>query len=255
MGPEIFLGSAILAAVRRLVGGWALALCACGPVVDIGPGTDAETSDSDAPTTGMMTATTEPMTTAGPSTTVLDTSASASNSTTVGTTDDPQSIPGGVCVPRCETPVDCCGADPSCPGMLGEYPYDYGCANGFCTFGGCESDDECTFGGVLEGYVCVEIDGLAGCWPSCTSDEGCADQGLSGWVCDPELGVCALPSCASDAECTDGTVCRGNPGMCVYPCEQGQDICAGFGRCDPDTGQCVCDHDDDCMDGYGCTPG
>lgn len=240
--------------MRRLAWVWVVALSACGPVVDVGPGSDAESGDPDEPTTS-TTATTA--TTAGPSTTVVDTSDSVSvsiSTTEDATTYDPDPVDGGVCVTRCETPVDCCAGDPTCPGMIGEYPYNYSCNDGACKFGECESDEQCTFGGVLEGYVCAEVDGFAGCWPSCDDDQDCEDQFLQGWVCVGGEGICQPGTCATDAECTNGTVCRGDPGRCIYPCEQPQNVCSGFGHCDPDTGQCVCDSDDECMDGYACRP-
>lgn len=244
-------------AMRRSAMGWALALFACGPIVDVAPGSDAETGNSDDSTSTTGTTTGITMTTAGPSTTILDTSASVSisvSTTVEPTTDEPPPEDGGYCTPLCETPLDCCMGEPNCEAGLGTYPYNYGCENQTCTFGGCTSDEECTFGGVLAGYICVEVDGYAGCWPSCDSDQDCEDQFLTGWVCTGGGGTfCEQEPCVLDEDCPDDLWCQPETGLCFYPCGE-DDICGGNGHCDPQSGGCVCSFDDECYEGYGCQP-
>jgi len=228
-----------------------LALVACGPVVDVGVETDSSATDD--PTTG-TTATTSTTGTTGPtSTTSLDTSVTVSVSTTVEpTTDDPPPPPDdGYCTPACEIPIDCCRGELTCEKGLGTYPYNYGCENGTCTFGGCTGDDDCTFGGALEGYICVEDDGYAGCWPSCDTDQDCVDQFLTGWVCNGTY--CEQPPCASDEDCEPDMKCSAEYGTCFYPCTD-ETCSGGNGHCDADSGLCVCSSDDECNEGFGCQP-
>ena len=232
-----------------------LALAACGPLVDVGPGTDDDTSVSDEATTATAT-------TASPSTsTSLDTSASVSASVSASTTvepttDEPPPPPpdAGYCTPLCEVPSDCCAGEPTCESMLGTYPYDYGCDNGTCTFGGCTSDEDCTFGGAIEGFICVEVDGYPGCWPSCVTDQDCEGQFGTGWVCTGGGGTyCEQAPCVVDEDCADDLRCNADSGVCFYPCTD-NDWCDGSGHCDPPTGTCVCSSDDECSEGFGCRP-
>jgi len=228
----------------------ALVLFACGPVVDIGPGTDDDDSGTDEATTASTS-------TSASSSTSPMTSSSTSVATTVepttATTDEPPPPPvdGGYCTPTCETPIDCCMGEPTCEAGLGTYPYNYGCDDGTCIFGGCTSDEDCTFGGVLEGYICVENDGFDACIPACDNDQDCEDQFLTGWVCNGTY--CEQPSCSSDEECGPDLTCSPEVGTCIYACTS-DESCAGFGHCDPERGLCVCSSDDECTEGYDCQP-
>jgi hypothetical protein len=225
-----------------------LALAACGPVVELGPGADDDPGASDDTTT---TSSTTPS-----SATTLDTSITVSSSTTVEpTTDAPPPPPeAGSCTPLCELPIDCCIGELTCESMLGTYPYDYGCDNGTCTFGGCTSDEDCTFGGAIEGFICVEVDGYPGCWPSCVTDQDCDAYFSGGWVCTGGGGVyCEQPPCVSDEDCPDDLRCDPDSGVCFYACTV-NDFCGDNGHCDPLTGACVCSSDDECIEGFGCRP-
>ena len=112
------------------------------------------------------------------------------------------------CFLGCEEVIDCCDGDSYCEDSLGEYPYNWGCERGLCTHEGCNNDEQCTFGGALPDWRCVDIDGFGACLQSCTTQDDCSF--LDGWTCDED--VCMWPpvepeTCENDADCDDGLVC------------------------------------------------
>lgn len=136
----------------------------------------------------------------------------------------------GTCAPECEIAADCCQ-----PGMLdcpGAYPNDWSCDGGFCAFGGCGGDADCTYGGALADWECHPVLGVRSCVLPCTADPDCAAFGLSCAEEGTDDGVRFCVSAAADCDVSG---------------------CGGFGRCDADSGFCVCDSSDDCQaPGYGC---
>lgn len=224
----------------------------CGPIVDAG-GTDTDAPD---PSTSDVTAT--PTTSVG-TTVATTTSASSTITTTTAsdvTTDTPEPPPpGSVCQGACEQPMDCCTlflGDPSCVGMLGTYPYNFGCENGVCQFIGCNNDDECAFGGALKGWICDHSAEVPTCQPGCNNDDDCAANGIPGWVCNGTY--CEQPPCVDDASCGGGdVVCNPVTGACELHCSS-DDVCSGAGVCNLDTGQCGCTASEQCDEGFTCAP-
>jgi hypothetical protein len=152
-------------------------------------------------------------------------------------------------------PMDCCHAyagDDDCMGMLGTYPWNFTCEDGVCVFNGCTSDQDCTFGGVLEGYGCLPGDnGIGVCQPLCTVDSDCDAAGLPGWVCDNGV-YCAPPPCVDDESCGPGLVCDPTTTTCIAACSD--ESCADFGVCDPESNSCVCTDSAQCLEGWRCAP-
>ncbi|MBX7078397.1 MAG: hypothetical protein K1X88_04350 [Nannocystaceae bacterium] len=124
--------------------------------------------------------------------------------------------------------------------------------------GGCTTDDECTMGGALPAWVCVDIGaGFNACQPGCAADQDCEDQFLMGWTCTGGGGTyCEPPGCASDDDCAaiPGTTCNVDTGFCeAPPCESDADC--GDLTCDVATGICGCSDDAQCGDGFTCVSG
>ena len=161
-------------------------------------------------------------------------------------------MPGGnYCILTCTEDVDCCNGDAMCEQQLGSYPYSWSCNAGLCAFAGCSTDDECTFGGILPTWICLDFGDFSACEPGCSSDADCSDQFLDGWVCTGDGGYCEPPTCMSDDDCTQGLACNLATGICGGGCTSDAD-CGDFGYCELETGACVCMADDDCGPGYAC---
>jgi len=174
--------------------------------------------------------------------TSISTSADSGSSTEPGTesggTTDTDGTTGGAgmaCFQMCAEAADC--VDPNlCPDGAGDYPCNYTCeADGTCSSPGCTSNDDCSFGGMVEGFVCVDFDGYGLCSQSCEMDMDCTatqgpdatcsgDDGNGGTVCE----LPAPPPCMTDDDCD-------------------------FGLCDVDSGACgSCGTSDDCPKGFTC---
>jgi hypothetical protein len=223
----------------------------CGPIVDDG-GADTQPDDS---SSGDSTTTTSASTTVGTSATTASTTVGTATASDV-TTAEPPPPPGSFCQGACEQPVDCCASflgDPTCDGMFGTYPYNFGCENGVCQFLGCTGDDDCTFGGALNGWICVPSDTIPLCQPGCARDGDCADIGLTDWICNGF--TCEAPPCTDDASCGGelGLVCNPDTGLCESGCT-GDGDCNGNGVCNPETRRCECTGDGQCDVGYVCAP-
>jgi hypothetical protein len=138
----------------------------------------------------------------------------------------------GVCTRACQTAANCCDGQPDCPGP---FPDNWSCQAGVCVFGGCANDEDCTFGGQIEGLVCAEDTpwGPNQCVLSCEAFDQC--RGLSNWACSG-ITPAGVPYCLPVDLCDD---------------EFG-DPCQEFGTCDPARG-CRCHADADCgVPGYVC---
>ena len=128
----------------------------------------------------------------------------------------------GYCASSCKDAADCCALGAiDCPSET--YPNNWECNEGVCEFGGCTTNNDCS--GVL------------------TPDDSCHE--VSG------VGVCYDP-CAEDNDCPDGLTCTGEgddgTNFCTAepePCKDDSD-CGGFGVCDTDSGECVCESDANC---------
>jgi hypothetical protein len=131
------------------------------------------------------------------------------------------------CTKGCTTPADCCTPGvPDCPGDA--YPNNWGCEEGICTPPQCATDDECTFGGALPDYKCLNVSDFAVCLEGCAADADCTAPATCIGEDDDGEKYCTVESssggCRSDADCT-----------------------AGFGStCDVDSGACTCSGDRDC---------
>lgn len=154
------------------------------------------------------------------------TTASSSESSSTGETDTDGEEPL-YCLQTCVAAADCCpDFIEDCPG---EYPWNVMCTDGLCEYGGCTGDDDCSF---VVGLTCEDLGDVFACVPLCDSDDDCFED--AGETCsgatEDGLSYCTVPFvCTSD------------------------DDCQGFGVCDLDTGDCVCD-DDVCPEGYECAP-
>jgi len=233
-------------------------LGACGPLVGTGESQDGpESSGDDATTSGSTTvASTTVGTTASTSTSTSTTTSTTSTSTTATTNDtSPPPPDGSICQAACEIASDCCFAyvgDQDCMGMLGTYPWNFSCDAGVCRSNGCTSDEDCTFGGVVVGWVCIPGEEPRACQPVCMQDSDCVDAGVSDWVCGDD-GYCVLPSCDTDQDCEAGLRCNPITSQCVYGCTD-DSTCIGYGICDRETGQCVCTDESECPRGWTCAP-
>ena len=216
-------------------------LAACGDDGQATDGTPADsgsTSDVEATTTGSSpTSSTDPSTTDDPSTTSAG-SATSDGDTTAGEGGDGSGSTGGgptagVCAATCENADDCCPLGAlGCPS--GDYPNNWSCEDGFCAFGGCSEDAECT--DLLDpNSECHPISGIGTCFEPCREDGDC------------------MMLLGADGTCTgmadDGTMyCE----VAVDPCRTDDD-CGGNGTCDVETGTCGCLVDEQCTDdGMAC---
>lgn len=178
-------------------------------------------------------------------------SASATGDSTGPDTDTGGSA--GYCNFTCAEAIDCCAGEPTCEAGIGTYPYAWTCDGGFCAFGGCTSDDECTMGGALPAWICADIGGgTMACQPGCAADMDCEDQFLMGWTCTGGDGsYCQPPGCTADADCGAGFTCDTETGAClVPPCTADADC--GDLVCDTATGLCGCTDDAQCGEGSSC---
>ncbi len=129
------------------------------------------------------------------------------------------------CNLACTAPEDCCAMglpEGTCPG---EYPYDVDCVDGACTFGGCTTDEQCSFGGAVMGFECVDLEGSAVCVPVCTADADCQEGETCTGEADDGTLYCVLPPCTADADCFEGLTCDTASGACIPP------TCTGDGDC------------------------
>jgi len=132
---------------------------------------------------------------------------------------------GGYCGKKCAMPMDCCPAGvPMCPGA---YPNNWTCDMGVCGAPQCATDADCTFGGVLMGYACLDISGNKVCQKSCTADADCAMQMLK----------CTGKDDAGKQYCSTDMMAPG--------CKADAD-CGGYGKCNTTSGACECSADGDC---------
>jgi hypothetical protein len=162
----------------------------------------------------------------------------------------------GYCQVACVEAIDCCAGEPTCEGGLGEYPYDWSCDAGACTFAGCTSDDQCTAGGVLPTWICADFGEFSNCAAGCTEDVDCQTPGFEDYTCTGPDGTCAAPGCAADADCqgpgTEDWTCDVASGLCEVPPCTSDDDCDGDLACDVGTGFCGCTGDKQCGEGFAC---
>jgi hypothetical protein len=170
--------------------------------------------------------------------------------------------PGGACLGGgCDpmTNEGCAMGDACLPTLFG--------GGGICA-DGCMTDADCR-----AEYTCREVNGFPGrlyCAPGCADDSECT---VSGFVCNPGAGTCAVPFDPADlgAPCSFRTPCEGGTcfrefdsgypgGYCAYAgCEVGTSgSCPGDGVCAPRGTRNVCldacATDMDCRAGYACRP-
>ena len=132
---------------------------------------------------------------------------------------------GGYCGKSCAMPVDCCFAGvPMCPGA---YPNNWTCDMGICGAPQCATDADCTFGGALMGYACLDISGNKVCQKTCAADADCAMQMLT----------CSGKDDGGKQYCSTDAMPAG--------CKADAD-CMGFGKCNTTSGACECSADADC---------
>lgn len=123
----------------------------------------------------------------------------------------------GSCATRCADAADCCTpGDPSaCPGR---YPRNWSCEDGFCSLGGCQSDEDCQSGGLHPELECHPAGGRGICFDPCVQDADCA--ATPGATCrgpvDDGARLCGafVFGCADDSECFDWGVCDVENGIC-----------------------------------------
>lgn len=124
----------------------------------------------------------------------------------------------GTCRQSCAMPSDCCAGIPGCPGAA--YPANVVCtAEGACEQGPCATKADCVnFSGVANAE-CYPLAGKLSCVVGCAVDGDCFGSAVCTAVADDGSKYCAAPPalCAGDAEC------------------------AGYGGCDPASGECRCD--------------
>jgi len=204
-------------------------------------GDDTGDTDSSTTTPTATTPTTTPTSTDATTTmTSGETDPTEGTGSTGSTTEDPTEDPteggGGFCALGCSEAADCCADGvPDCPSDA--YPNNWSCNAGFCEFGGCSTDDECTMGGILEGWECHELGGVGGCVNPCADDDACEAM-VPGWTCSFEYD--------------DGTKGCAPPPVDPEPCTEDAD-CGGFGVCNADSGACECSGDAECStEGYNC---
>lgn len=227
----------------------------CQPLVSDTVATTGDSSSGGAPSASASASTNA---TASTSTTAnVSTSEDPSTTTDVTSTDGSDTSPPldpttHWCQPICETVADCCITlldDPTCLGMLGEFPLALECVAGVCTSRGCANDEECELNEVQD-LRCVLDDTLVPyCSPVCVTDGDCTAAGFAGLFCKD--GVCHDPPCVTDDDCPSDEVCLRYTGTCTPACQSAG--CGSYGECQPD-GHCGCTSDDECWDGLGCVP-
>jgi hypothetical protein len=136
-------------------------------------------------------------------------------------------------------PDDCCPTT----GCLGPYPNNYTCNGGVCRSPQCASDQDCTFGGTITGYVCKAAKGLMACLQPCTGDGDCSGTATCARTADDGTKYCAVvdPPCANDADCGAGSRCQATVCVCAD-----DSFCGGAGKCNKATGDCTCGAEADC---------
>ncbi|MBX7079531.1 MAG: hypothetical protein K1X88_10120 [Nannocystaceae bacterium] len=167
-------------------------------------------------------------------------------------------VPPQVCALQCESAVDCCVLSGSfgCEDAIGIYPNEFVCeANGTCSNHGCPDDAGCSiFDGGTTHFICVAMGSFGTCVTACETDADC--EGVSPTSrCrgdDAGRGYCAEPPCTGDDACV-GTGMRCLDERCQFHCVA-DDECGGNGRCEIETGTCVCDDAAGCGEGFACVP-
>jgi hypothetical protein len=209
----------------------ALVLPACPPQqggTATEPGTEAmPTTQSEPPTTGSP-----------PTTSTTTTDSTSAEPTTAG--DELKR-----CASRCQIDRDC---------LVGGMNYGFRCLDGLCLYPPCSSDVQCLAD--LSGWkqpcagqaecaaveACVEVEGAGRCAlkPGMFS---CADFGLVEVQRAPIEGGRPLTVCGQEL-----AVCEA--GECSRPCTSDESCPAAMGhpRCEPESGRCVCEFDQDCLD-------
>lgn len=151
---------------------------------------------------------------------------------------------GGSCLTEFETgfPGSYCvyvGCDATMPDATDGCPGDGVCAErgdgpGVC-LDGCADDRDCR----APDYSCRDVDDMdpakgKGCFPSCTTDDACANDGTMGrpsFMCNPGTGLCTEPFAAArvGAMCAVSEDCPG--GRCLSEAERGwpAGTCAALG--------------------------
>jgi hypothetical protein len=123
---------------------------------------------------------------------------------------------GGYCARSCTTPADCClPGQGNCPSD--QYPTNWTCDNGICGSPYCQTNEECTFGGQLPGYECLQIGGQPACSKPCTANSDCTGGATCTGMTDTGTLVCKSEveqnPCVADADCNGFGICQ--QGACV----------------------------------------
>jgi hypothetical protein len=159
---------------------------------------------------------------------------------------------GMFCLPTCEEAIDCCAPGTKAIGCPTDYPVHYECVEGICEYQGCAADGDCA---AVAGTTCHDVNEFGTCVPVCTvetEDVDClVDMGetCTGMTDDGELYCIVEPVDCTDKTCGD-FACNPDTGTCE--CD-GDDDCADLGgTCNLETGACNCTDDASCGEGFSC---
>lgn len=184
--------------------------------------------------------------------------------------DDGNEIPGPTtpyCQQECSKADDCCKTPPCDQGQNAEQ-----CLSGICKYVGCTSDADCTdpTGGMFAmTWKCekAQYEGrtVGMCLPACTQDTDCPKIPILNiqLVCrsmtqyGQTFNMCAIP-CKADADCAamklkckDASYCDMFSSVAEV-CKSDADCATRVGekKCDVASGECTCESDQACIDGY-----